>query len=99
LVSDMPSYNNTPSPRSVLMIKSHSMGVGDLLRSSAAWRAMHDAWPGVRLHLLFLSRHEGYPSEGLVRAHHLLAGADFVTVSRGDPSARGASRVPLSQVR
>ncbi len=81
-------------PQRILMIKSHSMGIGDLLRSSAAWRAMHDRWPGVELHLLFLSKHAGYPSEALIRQHHLLTSAHFVTVREGTPQDPDALAVP-----
>ena len=47
----------------ILMVKSHSMGVGDVLRSSAAWRVLKDKWPQAQMHLLFLSKHAGYPTE------------------------------------
>jgi ADP-heptose:LPS heptosyltransferase len=67
------------------MIKSHSVGIGDILRSSAAWRAMKNRWPGVELHLLFLSRHEGYPSEDLIRQHHLLGSSTFLIIRHGVP--------------
>lgn len=85
-------------PKNILMIKSHSMGVGDLLRSSAAWRALHNRFPGVRLHLLFLSKHAGYPTEELMRDHHLLASAHFVTIREGDPGQAKAKRRPLAQI-
>ena len=85
-------------PRNILMIKSHSMGVGDLLRSSAAWRALHERFPGVRLHLLFLSKHAGYPTEQLMRDHHLLASAHFVTIREGDPGQAKARRLPMSHI-
>jgi ADP-heptose:LPS heptosyltransferase len=49
----------------ILMVKSHSMGVGDVLRSSAAWRVLKDKWPQAELHLLFLSKHAGYPDRRL----------------------------------
>jgi len=74
-----------PAPRKILMIKAHSMGIGDVLRSSAAWRALKDKWPSVELHLLFLSRHAGYPSEALIQRHHLLSSATFVTIREGVP--------------
>ena len=74
-----------PPPRKILMIKAHSMGIGDVLRSSAAWRAMKDKWPGVELHLLFLSRHAGYPSQTLIEQHHLLSSATFLTIREGVP--------------
>jgi len=85
-------------PKNILMIKSHSMGVGDLLRSSAAWRALHNRFPGVRLHLLFLSKHAGYPTEALIHEHHLLASAHFVTIREGDPGQAKAKRVPLNRI-
>ena len=87
-----------PSPQRILMIKSHSMGVGDVLRSSAAWRAMKDKWPGVELHLLFLSKHAGYATEDLIQQHHLLSSAHFITVRTQDPSVPNAKRVPMRQV-
>jgi ADP-heptose:LPS heptosyltransferase len=86
------------APKNILMIKSHSMGVGDLLRSSAAWRALHNRFPGVRLHLLFLSKHAGYPTEALMRNHHLLASAHFVTIREGDPGQAKARRLPLGHI-
>jgi len=61
------------APRSILMLKGHSAGIGDLLRGSAAWRALHDRFPGVHLHLWFLTREPGYPSEELIAQHHLIA--------------------------
>ena len=86
------------APQRILMIKSHSLGVGDLLRSSAAWRALHDRYPGVELHLLFLSKHAGYPTEALIAEHHLLASAHFLTIREGDPAQAQARRVPLSSL-
>lgn len=92
----------TPAPRKILMIKAHSMGIGDILRSSAAWRALKDKWPGVELHLLFLSRHAGYPSEELIRQHHLLSSATFLTIREGVPYGNDVRKVSnlriLSQV-
>jgi ADP-heptose:LPS heptosyltransferase len=75
------------------MIKAHSMGIGDILRSSAAWRAMKDQWPGVELHLLFLSRHAGYPSEDLISGHHLLCSAMFLSVREGAPYDKDVHKV------
>jgi len=82
------------------MIKSHSMGVGDLLRSSAAWRALKRKWPEVELHLLFLSKHEGYPTEGLIREHHLLSSAEFLVIQKGHPGLPKSDRpkVPFLQL-
>src|SRR5215471_18074737 len=62
------------TPRSILMIKAHSAGIGDLLRSSAAWRALRNHFPEARLHLWFLTRDPGAPAEQLIARHHLLAG-------------------------
>lgn len=80
--------------KKILMIKSHSMGIGDLLRSSAAWRALKDHWPDAELHLLFLSRHPGYAVEELIKAHHLLSSATFLTVREGSPHVAKAKRIP-----
>ena len=79
----------------ILMVKSHSMGVGDVLRSSAAWRVLKDKWPQAQLHLLFLSKHAGYPTEDFIRQHHLLASATFLTIREGTPADPKAKRVPL----
>lgn len=62
----------TEAPRNIVLLKGHSAGVGDLLRSSAAWRALHDRYPGVRLHLAFLTQEPGYSSEEFISRHHLL---------------------------
>lgn len=86
------------NPQRILMIKSHSMGVGDVLRSSAAWRVLKNKWPGVELHLLFLSKHAGYATESLIKQHHLLSSAHFVTVRAHDPSVAHAARVPITQL-
>jgi len=80
----------------ILMVKSHSMGVGDVLRSSAAWRVLKDKWPKAQLHLLFLSKHAGYPTEDIIRQHHLLVSATFLTIREGTPADPDAKRVPLS---
>jgi ADP-heptose:LPS heptosyltransferase len=60
-------------PRRILMLKSQSAGIGDLLRGSAAWRALKNNFPGVELHLLFLTREPGYGSERFIARHHLLS--------------------------
>ena len=75
-------------PASILLIKAHSMGIGDLLRSSAAWRALKNKWPHAHLHLLMLSKHAGYPSESFIRSHHLLSSATFITIKTGTPGER-----------
>lgn len=54
------------------MLKTHSAGIGDLLRSSAAWRALKNQYSGVELHLLMLTREPGYSSERFIARHHLL---------------------------
>jgi ADP-heptose:LPS heptosyltransferase len=59
-------------PLRILMLKSQSAGIGDLLRGSAAWRALKDRFPGAELHLLFLTREPGYSSERFIARHHLL---------------------------
>ena len=71
------------SPRRILLIKSHSAGIGDILRSSAAWAVLKKRWPEAELHLLFLTRWPGYPSEALIREHHLLSSAHFLPMAEG----------------
>jgi len=85
-------------PRNVLLLKGHSAGIGDLLRSSAAWRALHNRFPGTRLHVWFLTKDPGYPSEKLIAQHHLLSTfqvSDKRTEGRGVWPAllRGARRI------
>jgi len=82
-------------PQNILLIKAHSMGIGDLLRSSAAWLAIKRQWPNVQLHLLMLSKHEGYPSEDFIRGHHLLHGAHFVTIN---DRAERERKLPFKQI-
>lgn len=60
------------APKTILLLKGHSAGIGDLLRGSAAWAALHDQYPGVHLHLAFVSQEPGYASEEFIRRHHLL---------------------------
>ena len=88
------SLISKPAVKKILMIKSHSMGIGDLLRSSAAWRALKDYFPNAELHLLFLSRHPGYAAEELIKTHHLLSSATFLTVREDSPHMAKARRVP-----
>jgi hypothetical protein len=71
------------SPRRIILIKSHSAGIGDILRSSAAWAVLKNRWPEAELHLLFLTRWPGYPSEALIREHHLLSSAHFLPMTEG----------------
>ena len=80
-------------PRKILMIKSHSVGIGDVLRSSAAWRAMKNKWPDVELHLLFLTKHAGYPSEAFIQHHHLLASSTFLPIRSGTPHDADARKI------
>ena len=67
-------------PSRILMLKGHSAGIGDLLRSSAAWRVLKNTYPEAELHLLFFTREPGYPSEQLIREHHLLS--SFTTIDK-----------------
>ena len=85
-------------PANILLIKSHSMGIGDLLRSSAVWSALRARWPEARLHLLMLSKHSGYATEAFIRGHHLLASAHFVTVKTGHPGQGRQPSRPRAQV-
>ncbi len=98
MAESTPALHPDPGPKSVLMIKSHSLGVGDLLRSSAAWRVMKNAWPSVQLHLLFLSKHPGYPTQDLIAGHHLLSSAHFITLREGSPQHPGKHRVKMSHI-
>lgn len=86
-------FNTALRPKNILMIKSHSMGIGDLLRSSAAWRALKDHWPDVNLHLVFLSKHPGYAVEELMKVHHLLKSATFITLREGSPHIKDAKKI------
>jgi len=61
------------SPRNIILLKGHSAGVGDLLRSAAAWRALKNRFPEARLHLVFLTQESGAASEELIARHPLLA--------------------------
>ena len=80
------------------MVKAHSVGVGDLLRSSAAWRTLKNRWPDAELHLLFLSKQQGYATEELIKQHHLLASAHFITIRSGSPHESGAKNIPLNLI-
>jgi len=86
------------NPKSILMIKSHSAGVGDLLRSSAAWRVLKNRFPQAKLHLLFLSKHPGYASEGLMGEHHLLDSCTFLTLREKSPDVKGVSKTPFKRL-
>ena len=85
-------------PKNILLIKSHSMGIGDLLRSSAAWSSIKKKWPDAKLYLLMLSKHAGYPSEDLFKAHHLIEEAFFITVKSGHPGLIDQINIPRSQI-
>ena len=67
-------------PKHVLLIKAHSMGIGDLLRSSAAWRAIKQKWPNASLHLLMLQKESNVSTEQFISSHHLLSSATFIKV-------------------
>src|SRR3989442_3350346 len=59
------------SKHRILLIKGHSSGIGDLLRSSAAWRALLNEFADAELHLLLLTRHPEYVSHDWIARHHL----------------------------
>jgi ADP-heptose:LPS heptosyltransferase len=71
-------------PRNILMLKAHSAGIGDLLRSSAAWRALKNQYPQAGLHLWFLTKNPSSASRELISRHHLLA-SFHVTDKRSHP--------------
>jgi hypothetical protein len=79
-------------------MKGHSAGIGDLLRSSAAWRALRNHFPAAQLHLWFLTRDPGASAEQLIGRHHLLT-SFWVSDKRTDQAVswmqlvREASRV------
>ncbi len=56
------------------MLKGHSAGIGDILRSSAAWRALKNAFPQSQLHLALFTPDPGYASLSFIARHHLLRG-------------------------
>ncbi len=72
--------HSTTEPARILMIKGYSAGIGDLLRSSAAWRALKNKFPSAGLNFLFLTKDQGYVSETLMSRHHLLA--NFFVIDR-----------------
>jgi ADP-heptose:LPS heptosyltransferase len=82
--------NLSNSPKRLLLIKAHSAGIGDLLRSSAAWGAIKARYPKANLHLWFLSNDPGSPSEALIARHHLLS--SFSAIGK---RARGGLRAQL----
>lgn len=82
-------------PKNILLLKSHSMGVGDLLRSSAAWAVLKARWPEVQLHFCMLSNHEGYVAQELIGSHHLLSSVHFITAKSGRPGGLPQQHVPL----
>jgi ADP-heptose:LPS heptosyltransferase len=71
------------------------MGIGDLLRSTAAWRSLKIKWPDAKLHLLFLSKHPGYSSEKFISKISLLSSATFLTISN-DNSNDKKTRIKTS---
>ena len=86
------------APKNVLLLKSHSMGVGDLLRSSAAWAALKARWPHVHLHFCMLSNNEGYVAEELIGSHHLLSSVHFITAKTGRPGGERQRSLPIGEV-
>ena len=91
-----PSLAQGLEPKNILLLKSHSMGVGDLLRSSAAWAALKARWPRVRLHFCMLSNHEGYVAQELIGSHHLLSSVHFITAKSGQPGGQVQRNLPLN---
>ncbi len=85
----------TPQPKHILLIKSHSMGVGDVLRSSSAWGALKAHYGAAQLHLLFLSKHPGYATESLIKEHHLLSSAHFLTLRQKSPQDLGVQKTAM----
>ena len=83
-------------PKNILMLKAHSAGIGDLLRSSAAWRGLRNRFPQARLHLWFLTKNPAYVSRELISRHHLLA-SFHVTDKRS--SSCGGWGLLLSEAR
>jgi ADP-heptose:LPS heptosyltransferase len=71
----MPNHSPiTFAPRRILLVKGHSAGIGDILRSSAAWRALKDRYgEALELHVVLISKDPGYVSDSLMARHHLLA--------------------------
>ena len=74
-------------PERILMLKGHSAGIGDVLRGSAAWRALRNAFPKAQLHLALFTWEPGYASEAFIARHHLLHG--FVAVDKKMARLRG----------
>jgi ADP-heptose:LPS heptosyltransferase len=67
-------------PERILLLKGHSAGIGDILRSTAAWRALKNAFPNCQLHLVLFTWEPAYASTSLISRHHLLHG--FVSVDK-----------------
>jgi ADP-heptose:LPS heptosyltransferase len=61
-------------PERILMLKGHSAGIGDILRGSAAWRALKNTFPKTELHLALFTWEPDYVSGSLIARHHLLHG-------------------------
>jgi ADP-heptose:LPS heptosyltransferase len=59
-------------PERILMLKGDSAGIGDILRSSAAWRALKNVFPKTELHLALFTWEPSYASISLIARHHLL---------------------------
>lgn len=73
------NHINASAINKILMIKSHSAGIGDLIRSSAAWAALSAQFPNAKLDLLFLTKNPGSASEALIADHHLLNAVEFIS--------------------
>lgn len=71
-------------PQRILMLKGHSAGIGDILRSSAAWRALKNTFPGSQLHLVLFTREPAYASIPFISRHPLLHGFSSVDKAIAD---------------
>lgn len=85
----------TDTPNNILLIKAHSMGIGDLLRSTAAWRAIKQRWPASNLHLLMLKKQDSPATEVFIRSHYLLSSATFV-IAKSTLANRKQRSVPFA---
>lgn len=70
-------------PKRIVMLKGHSAGIGDILRSSAAWRALKNTFPEAELHLVLFTTEPGYVSESFIARHHLLDGFHVIDKKMG----------------
>jgi ADP-heptose:LPS heptosyltransferase len=59
---------------------------------------LKDHYPEAQLHLLFLSKHSGYATESLIKEHHLLASAHFLTLREKSPQEAKAKKTPMGEL-